>query len=121
MSYGMITVCFVLVSLVCLPIFYPSAEPPAPRNLRNTTESEGTVTFTWDPGSSNCSNARYSVSTSNCGSCGDQSISTTVTNIICSELIPKQQCHISVQSVLECGVPSDSAILVFAIEGNYYG
>jgi hypothetical protein len=108
-----------LVISMCANL-YLSAEPPAPRNLRNTTESDGIVTTTWDPGSSNCSNARYSVSTSNCGSCGDQSISTT-TNITCSELIPKQQCRISVQSVLECGVPSDSATLVFAIEGNYYG
>ena len=106
------------VSLVATPaILYPSTEPPAPRNLRNTTESEGAVTFTWDPGSANCSNARYSVSTSNCGTCEDRNISTTYTNITCLELVPKQQCRIAVQSVLECRVPSEAEILV--IEGSY--
>ena len=73
----------------------------------------GTVTFIWDPGSADCSEANYSVQTSNCGDCDRHSRNTTYTNITCSELVSEQQCRISVQSVLECRVLSDPATLVY--------
>ena len=71
----------------------------------------------WDPGSAGCSEAYYSVSTSNCGSCGTESTYTMYTNITWENVDPGQLCNVSVQSVLECGPLSDAETLM--IEGLY--
>ena len=104
-----------LVMYDCLIIYF--ADSAAPKNLRNMTQSVGDVIFFWDPGSTDCSEANYSVQTSNCGNCGNLSRNTTFTNITCEELTPEQQCNISIQSVFECGALSKPVTLVYMYKG----
>ena len=91
-----------------------SAVPSTPTNLRKLFQSENSVTFGWNPGSSTTCNRNYSVSIMNCGTC-NQDLFVSRTNVTCDNLEPGQQmqCSVTVQSVSECGVFSAPLTDVF--------
>ena len=95
-----------------------SVSRPIDLHVSNVTAAEFTVY--WNAPTNICSNLEdiymYSVSTRNeCGTCRSD-VNTTSNNITCKNLTAGQKCHISVQTVLDCGSSEPATLLV---EGNY--
>ena len=78
-------------------------EPPTPpTNLTwEWTEGHSSITFTWSPSDSNCSNIHYNIKECGCGTCPNYS---TVASITCSNTSngTLHTCSISLQTVI-CG------------------
>lgn len=80
------------------PIHPPVVEEPSISNR------EKSVTFSWDPPATNCSELTYRLTTSNCGNCTD-TYNTDVqqTSIVCTDLTcAGRECRFSVRTVV-CG------------------
>ena len=79
---------------------YPAPLPP-PEEITWKRITSDKINFQWSPVNSICSNVKYNVLTSNCGTCPNTTASTTITcnNAIESDII---ECRVYVQTVV-CG------------------